>query len=122
LISLPDIPTALSLPEARELARLAEGRRVVEAGALLGFSTVVLARAAASVVSVDRHEGYDAPTLGKFLRNLDRFGVQGRVEVRVGGIDLLSGSDAKPGRAVAICYLESTPDTPTGRLRSVNEC
>jgi predicted O-methyltransferase YrrM len=47
------------------------GMRVVECGALLGFSTLAMAEVAAQVVSIDRHEGYGPPTLAPFLSNID---------------------------------------------------
>ena len=76
-----DIPTALSPAESMLLQRVARGRRVVEAGALLGHSTIVLASTAASVVSIDKHEGYGPSTLGAWLRNIDRYCVQGLVKL-----------------------------------------
>lgn len=82
------IPTALTGAETHQLSRLAENKRVLEIGSLLGYSTVELAAVAAQVVSVDPHEGYpeDAPrsTLGPFLENLESFGVRDRVVVMLG--------------------------------------
>ena len=53
---------------------VAEGKHVVEAGALLGYSTIALARKAGHVTSIDRHEGYPwwnpSPTLPLFEQNL----------------------------------------------------
>lgn len=66
-----DIPTALSRNEVRALQSFTEGLRVVECGALLGFSTLTIADVAASVVSVDRHEGYGPSTLSAFLSNIE---------------------------------------------------
>lgn len=89
------IPCALSAAERNLLASMARGRRVVEAGALLGGSTVTLAKVATTVVSIDRHEGYSGPTLRPFLANLDRCGVRSRVDVRVGdAAHLLTSVDA----------------------------
>lgn len=73
---LPFIPTAISPREARFMQQIADDREVIEYGALLGFSTVVLARAAATLVSVDRHDGYSGETLRPYLSNLDRYGVR----------------------------------------------
>jgi hypothetical protein len=69
------IQTALSNSECTLLRRIAAGRRVVEAGALLGFSTVLLASVAASVVSIDRHEDYGPSTWRPYRSNLVRFTV-----------------------------------------------
>lgn len=65
-----DIPTALSRPEVRALQAFTEGLRVVECGALLGFSTLKIADVAARVVSVDRHTGYGPSTLRQFRSNI----------------------------------------------------
>lgn len=73
------IPTTLSPREVRLLTRVTESRRVVEAGALLGFSTIATACKASHVVSIDRHEGYSGSTWHPFLSNLHRFGVRDKV-------------------------------------------
>lgn len=80
------IRTALSDGEARALARLADGRRVVEAGALLGASAVVLGSTAASVVSIDKHEGYGPSTLRAYRSNLDRYALRRNVRPIVGDV------------------------------------
>lgn len=64
------IPSAVSPQELRLMRRCVEGKRVVEAGALLGFSTIHLARSAASLVSIDRHEGYGPSTERAFRSNI----------------------------------------------------
>lgn len=83
-----DIPTAVTEAEAQELAKRAAGRRVLELGAHLGFSTVVLARAAAELHSVDWHQGDlmagGADSLVQFRDNLRSHGVEDRVIVHVG--------------------------------------
>src|SRR5689334_23021520 len=82
-----DIPTALTELEAKELIAQSDGKRVVEAGALLGFSTIHLAQRATHVISIDRHEGYnDAPTLNLFTRNLHRYRVNNRVQTVQGNV------------------------------------
>lgn len=78
------IPTALSPRECALMRRVATGQRVVEAGALLGASTILLAKVASKLTSIDRHEGYSGPTLRPFLHHLHHFGVAGNVDVRVG--------------------------------------
>lgn len=77
------IPTALSPREDALLRKYAANRRVTEAGALLGHSTVQLAQTADRVVSIDRHTGYQHwrnNTLRQFYRNLEVTGVSGRVQ------------------------------------------
>jgi predicted O-methyltransferase YrrM len=83
-----DIPSAVTPAEAATLDALAAGQIVLEVGALLGHSTVVLARSAKHVISIDPHEGYPAhdprPTLGPFLSNLERWAVRDKVTVMLG--------------------------------------
>lgn len=71
------IPCALTDEEATLLAAVGAGRRVYEAGSLLGGSTLCLAATARSVVAVDPHDGYPrhdpSPTWTHFLHNLQRF-------------------------------------------------
>lgn len=64
------IPTAISAAEARALREFSRGLRVIECGALLGYSTLLFADQAASVVSIDRHEGYGPSTLAPYLSNI----------------------------------------------------
>lgn len=86
-----DIPTAVTEAEALKLAELAQGKRVLEMGAHLGFSTVVLARAAKELHSVDWHRGElfagDGDSLAKFRENLRSHGVEDRVIVHIGRFD-----------------------------------
>jgi hypothetical protein len=72
-------PSALSPRETDALQRWARARRCVEAGALLGYSTIHMAQVASGVVSIDRHEGYSGPTWKPYLSNLERAGVRHRV-------------------------------------------
>lgn len=79
-----DIPTALTARESEVLGALAHGRRVYEAGALLGYSTCVLAQTAKEVTSVDPHSGYPfnspSPTWDIFRRNVQRYNLGSRVK------------------------------------------
>jgi predicted O-methyltransferase YrrM len=83
LIIPVDTGSAVTPAEARALAVLAEGKRVIELGAWLGHSTIVLASVAEEVVSVDWHLGDEHAgirnTWEEFLANLDRYGVAGNV-------------------------------------------
>ena len=94
-----NIPTALTLEETRFLQSKAQGKRVVEGGPLLGYSTVAMAQAGARVTSIDLHEGYPRgnprSTLQPFLSNLQVYGVRDKVEVKVGDVrELVKGVDA----------------------------
>lgn len=77
------IPTALSSAEAATLVTFGAKGRIVEAGALLGASTLLLSHTAPLVRTVDRFVGYGPSTLAPFMSNLSRWGA-GNVEVRVG--------------------------------------
>jgi SAM-dependent methyltransferase len=74
----------LTEDEGRELARIADGKVVLEVGSFCGRSTVCLARTAHAVTAVDTFDGRgtatQGDTLGTFLKNLDRYGVRDRVE------------------------------------------
>jgi hypothetical protein len=110
------IPCALSLRERTEMVRWARGKRVVEAGALLGGSTVTLASVAASVISIDRHVGYTGPTLRTFMANLYHAGVASKVDVRVGdAIALLPNAPAD----IAFIDLTGTFDVTLKALQAV---
>jgi hypothetical protein len=83
-----DIPSAITDEEAAVLAEIAKGKYVLEMGAHYGFSTVILARTARSVVSVDWHHGDPLAGTGDteaiFRANLRSHGVEDLVDVRVG--------------------------------------
>lgn len=66
----------LTAPEAKQLAKLANERVVLELGAFKGRSTVALAETAALVVSVDRHHGIygDEDTFPDYLNNIREYG------------------------------------------------
>jgi len=78
-----DIPTALTPAETELLQSLARDKYVLEVGALLGYSTVVLAQVAKQVISIDPHEGYPdnnpRPTWQTYRENLARHGVKDKV-------------------------------------------
>lgn len=79
-----EIPTAVTLGEQQLLSEVANDRLVYEAGALMGASTIALARHARIVVSVDPHDGYPrrdpSPTWELFKDNLRQAGVSNRVQ------------------------------------------
>lgn len=89
-MNLPDIPTAVTEAEVAKLVELARGKRVLEVGSLLGFSTVCLSRVAEVVHAVDPHAGYPdhapRPTLLPFLENLERYEVRHKVVPHIGTI------------------------------------
>ena len=85
------IPTALSSREDEALRRWAKDKVVTEAGALLGHSTIQLASTARSVISIDRHTGYNNnnDTFRAFMRNVSVAGVNKRVTPVIGDASLL---------------------------------
>lgn len=91
-----DVPGWLSEAEGRELARLAEGKDVLEVGSYCGRSTVCMARTARSVTAVDPFDGRatprPGPTRGAFESNLSRYGVRGKVTVHAGTLAECAGS------------------------------
>lgn len=100
---MTSVPTSMSDRETRLLQFYARDRRVVEAGALLGYSTIQLASVARSVVSIDKHAGYTAPTYRQFRSNLERFGVAHKGTPIVG--DAL---DHLPGHTGDLGFLDLT--------------
>ena len=82
-MSVIDIPTALTESETTALQAIVKDKYVLEIGALLGYSTVVMAQTAKCVTSIDPHEGYPEdnprPTWAPYLANLRKHQVQGKV-------------------------------------------
>jgi predicted O-methyltransferase YrrM len=103
-----DIPTALTPAESAAIESLARGKRVYECGSLLGYSTVLMARVARSVLSIDPHAGYGEDTWKPFLANLDSYGVRHKVvAVRARAeelLPLLTGAD--------LAFLDLTGEGP----------
>lgn len=113
----PPVPSSLSDAETRRLQRLVDGRRVVEAGALLGYSALAMARTAARVVSIDRHDGYGPSTWAPYRSNLARFG-DGQVIRPVRGEALLE----LPRVSADVAFLDLTGDerTTAAALRALH--
>lgn len=89
------IPCALSARERAALRRWTQHKIVAEAGALLGGSTVELARAARHVISIDRHEGYTLPTYRQFRANLDRYGAYNVTPIQGDALSILPSVEAE---------------------------
>ena len=73
----PNIPTAITRRESDLLAELTAGKRVLEIGSYLGYSTVWMALNRARVVAVDDHEWMGS--WSEYQDNLRRYGVERRV-------------------------------------------
>jgi predicted O-methyltransferase YrrM len=69
--------------EGRALARLADGKRVLEIGSYCGLSTICMARTAKHVTAVDYFDGRATPapfsTFEMFQKNISRYGVADRI-------------------------------------------
>lgn len=78
----------LTEAEGAELARLADGKDVLEIGSYCGRSTICLAQAARTVACVDTFDGrgtaQGGSTRAVFERNLRRYGVDSKVNVYPG--------------------------------------
>jgi MMP 1-O-methyltransferase len=78
-----DVEGWLTPEEGSLLAKLAEGKRVLEIGSYCGRSTICLAQTAQSVFAVDPFDGRATskpqPTLSAFMENLSRYGVLPKV-------------------------------------------
>ena len=88
MVTLPPIPSAVSVAEANRLAQLATGKVVLEIGCDYGFSTCVLAQTAARVHAVDWFRGDphagQRDTLFQFWENLGIVGMRHKVIVHIG--------------------------------------
>lgn len=78
-----DVQGWLQESEAKTLAHLAKGKRVLEIGSYAGLSTIIMARAAESVTALDYFDGRGTPTPGDtrqaFDTNIKRYGVADKV-------------------------------------------
>lgn len=99
-----NIPTALSKAETDFLLRVCRNLRVVEAGALLGYSTLVMGSVASHVTSIDRHEGYSGSTFNRYTQNLHRYS---RGNVRTVCANALT---ALPGLVGDVAFIDLTGD------------
>lgn len=78
-----DIVTAIAPDEAKELARLAAGKNVLEIGAAHGYSAIIMAIAGANVTSVDPHKGetWLGNTFGSMTAQMELHGVSDNIEM-----------------------------------------
>ena len=78
------VPTSLTVKEARLLARLAKGGKVLEVGSSYGFSTIVMAQVADHVDAVDPHPelaGLSPGTLAGLQSAVKEYSVADRITV-----------------------------------------
>jgi len=73
----------LHAEEGRALARLADGKRVLEIGSYCGLSTICIGRTAKSVTAIDYFDGRATPvpegTFAEFMSNCQRYGIDSKV-------------------------------------------
>lgn len=78
-----EIPGWLRQEEAKALAEISHGKRVLEIGSYCGLSTVCIARTAESVTAVDYFDGRGTRVPGDtqpaFQANIDRYGLTDKV-------------------------------------------
>lgn len=83
-----DVAGWLTEREGRELARLSQGKTVLEIGAYCGRSSICIAKAAKNVHCIDTFKGTGTPlegdTLPTFQANVKRYGVGDKVAVMQG--------------------------------------
>ncbi len=83
-----DVRGWLTEEEGRALARLAEGKSVLEIGSFCGRSTICMAQTARFVLAVDPFDGRGTPETGnthdEFQANLSRYGLLHNGKVRIG--------------------------------------
>ncbi len=98
------------------LARLCGARRVLEIGTLGGFSTINLARALPDDGKLITLEY--SPRHAEVARaNIERAGLSGKVEVRVGaGLDLLSQIEANGEGPFDLFFIDADKDNYPGYL------
>lgn len=81
-----EIPGWLLESEARKLAELAAGKRVLEIGSYCGLSSVCMGRVASYITCVDYFDGRGTPapqeTLTQFRANIERYGLTEKVQIR----------------------------------------
>jgi predicted O-methyltransferase YrrM len=75
----PAIPTSITEAETARLRKLAAGTDALEIGAAYGYSTVVLAQEAETLISVDPHLVHDS--YGIQQAHLNLFGLTDKVQV-----------------------------------------
>lgn len=101
----------LTEAEGAELARLAEGKAVLEVGSFCGRSTVCLARTARCVTAVDTFDGRgtacEGDTLPTFRRNLERYGAADRVNA-IRGESAVVLPDLPP--VYDVCFIDGSHD------------
>lgn len=106
------IITGVYPAEAHALAWLARRQRVIEFGTWIGFSTIVMARVAEQVVTVDWHHGDihagERETLVPYLDNLARFELRDTVITIIGRFEQVAPF-LNPGR-FTFGFLDGTHD------------
>lgn len=109
-----DVIGWLRREEGKALWRLAEGKRVLEVGSYCGCSTICLAQSAASVLSVDPHDGRGTPapmqTFTQFQNNVERYGLSDRVEAHIGTL-----ADDLPATDFDLIFIDGRHDAESVR-------
>lgn len=106
----------LTAAEAAVLQRLAKDRIVLEIGAYHGLSTIVMAKVAKRVYSIDPHTGAarvgPENTLPVFLANLEKHGVRDKVVLLVGTTeDMWAVMDADRLSPFGFVFIDGSHET-----------
>lgn len=100
----PAIDTSLTLAEADRLRQLADGANVLEVGTAYGYSTIVMARVAKTVVAVDPHVALDSYTVA--VSNMRAYGVRNKVEMMTEGSPRALEHLLMDGRAFDLAWID----------------
>lgn len=110
----PAISTSVTDAEVAELARLAEGRTVLEVGSAFGYSAVVMALAGAKVTAVDPHTWLPA-SHEVMTGNLAAYNVAGRVQVVREASQVALPRLAEEGARFGLVFVDGDHSTEAAR-------
>jgi SAM-dependent methyltransferase len=100
--------------EGKALARLAQGKRVLEIGSYCGLSTICLARTASHVHAIDPHDGRGTPeprdTLATFQANLLRYDVADKVTISTTPLDFFADGNHWPEDRFDLAFIDGAHD------------
>jgi predicted O-methyltransferase YrrM len=106
----PPISTSLTAAETDTLALLADGVDVLEIGSAYGYSTVVLAQRARSVVAVDPHGALNS--LETLRANLSAYNVSDKVLVWIGRSEVAMSELHASGRRFEMVWIDGDHEAP----------
>lgn len=105
----PGIWTSLLMKEAKELARLAAGKQVLEIGSACGFASVAMAAQAEHVTTVDLPAGW-VDQGNAFDRNLAAYGVTNVTRILGSSFEVLPALIAQ-GKQYGLIFIDGDHST-----------